>query len=173
MEEVRDVVRHVTALLRVVDAHALCTSMRYTNDADNHQSELFTLCIVRVQQLSDFAALDAYKQEERSVRALIDLMTQTKELMCLWQIVLEQDMHSVIAQLRDEDRTTLLHSDFGDLVRQPEAIGVELIGALIAYYRNDHASTAALNERLGKDCSVLFTNDDANVQKVVRKLSAN
>ncbi|KAI6220995.1 hypothetical protein M3Y99_01570000 [Aphelenchoides fujianensis] len=151
LDEVRDVLRHLVALIRVVEGYSLFPTAKFANDQDR-------------------LVADAMKQEERSVRALLDLMQLSKEYLCLWQVLLENDFHAIIGRINEDLRHSLSQSYFCGLVTMPESVGVELISGLVRYYLGDDANTALINERLGEECPRLFTNDDANVLKATELL---
>ncbi|KAI6228713.1 hypothetical protein M3Y99_01198400 [Aphelenchoides fujianensis] len=151
LDEVRDVLRHLVALIRVVEGYSLFPTAKFANDQDR-------------------LVADAMKQEERSVRALLDLMQLSKEYLCLWQVLLENDFHAIIGRINEDLRHSLSQSYFCGLVTMPESVGVELISGLVRYYLGDDANTALINERLGGECPRLFTNDDANVLKATELL---
>ncbi|KAI6188866.1 hypothetical protein M3Y98_00400400 [Aphelenchoides besseyi] len=146
LDEVRSVLGHLVRLIRVVEGFSLFPTVKYTNDQDRQKT-------------------DATKQEERSVRAVIDLMQLSKEYLSLWLILLEHDFHAVVTRINEELRQNLSQWHFSILIQQPESVGVELISGLVRYYLGDEANTAMINERLGQECPRLFTNDDANVLK--------
>ncbi|KAI9555074.1 hypothetical protein GHT06_017589 [Daphnia sinensis] len=113
---------------------------------------------------------DAQMQERKSLLAMKQLLDHTVEVLALWKVLCDHQLHLLGQSLSAEMRMSLKTTLFRDLILSGSDTCIGLINALIHRYLDDAASTDAISEKLRQVCPSLYRNEDALCTKVNEQL---
>ena len=113
---------------------------------------------------------EAQLQERKSLAALKQLLNHTAEVLSLWKVLCDHQLHLLGQGLSTDLKSQLKTMLFRDLVLAGGDVCVSLINALIHRYLDDAASTDAISGKLREVCPSLYRNEDALCTKVNEQL---
>ncbi|KAI9566057.1 hypothetical protein GHT06_009857 [Daphnia sinensis] len=113
---------------------------------------------------------DAQMQERKSLLAMKQLLDHTVEVLALWKVLCDHQLHLLGQSLSAEMQMSLKTTLFRDLILSGSDTCIGLINALIHRYSDDAASTDAISEKLRQVCPSLYRNEDALCTKVNEQL---
>lgn len=118
---------------------------------------------------------EAYTEEKKSLDALVRFLKYVCEVIGLWKILCEHQLHLLISNLTFEQRQIIETCQFRDLVICRQELCALLIVTIINSYLNDNASVKSISEKLREVCPTLYRNEDAVSHKAteILKLSKN
>ena len=96
-------------------------------------------------------------QERNSLLAMKQLLDHTVEVLALWKVLCDHQLHSLGQSLSAEMRIPLKTTLFRDLILSSS--DTCLITSLIHRYSDDAASTDAISEKLRQVCPSLYRNE--------------
>lgn len=129
------------------------------NSNNHHQHQ-------QVQQKKE----EAFAEEKKSIDALFNFMKYVCEVVALWKIVCEHQLHVLLTQLSIEQRQMLESCTFRDLILIRADLCASLIVTIINSYLNDNASVKLISEKLREVCPTLYRNEDAVSHKATEIL---
>ena len=94
-------------------------------------------------------------QERNSLLAMKQLLDHTVEVLALWKVLCDHQLHLLGQSLSAEMRMSLQTTLFRDLILSGSDTSIILINFLMHRYLDDVASTDAMSEKLRKVCSPL------------------
>jgi nuclear pore complex protein Nup155 len=97
------------------------------------------------------------------------------EVIGLWKILCEHQLHLLVNQLSLEQRQVLDNCNFREIILYRNELCALLIVTIINSYLNDNASVKLISEKLREVCPTLYRNEDAVSHKAteILKLSKN
>ncbi|CAB3359481.1 Hypothetical predicted protein [Cloeon dipterum] len=122
--------------------------------------------MVRNNQNETFAD----NEEKKSLEALKQLVFQTLEVLGLWRIVCEHQLHVLAPQLSADLQTQLTKTTFKELLMCGQDVCGGLLVGLIGLYLGDNASIDAISAKLRTTCPSLFRSEDAASAKAKQLL---
>lgn len=124
----------------------------------------------QVQQQVQQKKEEAFAEEKKSLDALFNFIKYVCEVVSLWKILCEHQMHILLNQLPGEHRQLLESCTFRDLVLIRTDLCAYLIVTIINSYLNDNASVKSISEKLREVCPTLYRNEDAVSHKATEIL---
>lgn len=109
-------------------------------------------------------------QEKKSLLAMKQLLDHTVEVLALWKVLCDHQLHLLGQSLSNELRMSLNSTLFRDLILSGGETCTGLINTLIHRYLDDAASTDAISDKLRQVCPSLYRNEDALCTKVNEQL---
>lgn len=109
-------------------------------------------------------------QEKKSLLALKQLVDHAVQVISLWKVLCDHQLHLLGQSITAELRMSLKTMHFRDLILSGGDVCVALINALIHRYLDDAASTDAISEKLRQVCPSLYRNEDALCTKINEQL---
>lgn len=113
---------------------------------------------------------ELHLQEKISLSHLKQLIHQCHEVLGLWKVLCDHQLHVVAETLSKEMQAQLKSFTFRDLVVAGSELGSALVTALIHHYLDDNATTDAISNRLREVCPSIFRREDAVFSKAHEKL---
>lgn len=113
---------------------------------------------------------EAFVEEKKSLDALFNFIKYVCEVVSLWKILCEHQMHILFNQLPTEHRQIIETCTFRDLILVRTDLCAYLIVTVINSYLNDNASVKAISEKLREVCPTLYRNEDAVSHKATEIL---
>lgn len=113
---------------------------------------------------------DAFAEERLSIEALIRLVTHACEVIGLWKILCEHQLHTLFSNITIEYQNLLLSCNYRDLILFRSDICAVLIVALINTYLGDNASLGPVSAKLREVCPMLYRHEDAISHKATELL---
>jgi nuclear pore complex protein Nup155 len=98
-------------------------------------------------------------QERKSLLAMKQLLDHTVEVLALWKVLCDHQLHLLGQSLSAEMRMSLKTTLFRDLILSGSDTCIGLINSLIHRYLDDAASTDAISEKLRQVCPSLYRNE--------------
>ena len=99
-------------------------------------------------------------QERKSLLAMKQLLDHTVEVLALWKVLCDHQLHYLLGQsLSAEMRMSLKTTLFRNLILCGSDTCIGLINSLIHQYLNDAASTDAISENLRQVCPSLYRKE--------------
>lgn len=114
----------------------------------------------------NFTLQDAQLEERESLSALKTFVTHCCEILGLWQILCEHQLHKLVACLPETHQQMLQNTLFKDLLLFGHDLCAQLIAALINMYLGDNASVDMISNKLRAVCPSLYKTEDAAYSKV-------
>lgn len=124
----------------------------------------------QVQQQLQQKKEEAFAEEKKSLDALFNFIKYVCEVVALWKILCEHQMHVLLTQLPNEHRQLLESCTFRDLILIRADLCAYLIVTIINSYLNDNASVKSISEKLREVCPTLYRNEDAVSHKATEIL---
>ncbi|XP_059474658.1 nuclear pore complex protein Nup154 [Neocloeon triangulifer] len=109
-------------------------------------------------------------EEKKSLEALKHFVCHALEVLGLWHIVCEHQLHVLAPQLPADLQLALTNTTFKELLLSGQEICGALLGALIGLYLSDNASIDAISAKLRSTCPSLFRSEDAASAKAKQLL---
>lgn len=113
---------------------------------------------------------EAFSEEKKSLDALFNFIKYVCEVVALWKILCEHQLHVLMSQLPMEQQQMLETCTFRDLVLIRTDLCASLIVTIINSYLNDNASVKLISEKLREVCPTLYRNEDAVSHKATEIL---
>ncbi|CRK98832.1 CLUMA_CG012077, isoform A [Clunio marinus] len=113
---------------------------------------------------------EAYGEEKKSLDALAGFIRYVCEVVGLWKILCEHQLHVLVTQLTVEQRQVLDSCNFREIILYRNELCALLIVTLINTYLNDNASVKLISEKLRDVCPSLYRNEDAVSHKATEIL---
>lgn len=117
---------------------------------------------------------EAQKMEKVSLQHINDLIRRVEEVLGLWRILVDHQLHIIVSTLSKDQQNQLRGMSFKQL--STHATGKEmcasLITCLIDRYLDDNATIDAISSRLREVCPSLYSSDDATCSKANELLQA-
>lgn len=113
------------------------------------------------------------------MKLLFQILCFISEYVCevigLWKILCEHQLHVLVGQLTPEQRQVLDNCNFREIILYRTELCALLIATIINSYLNDNASVKSISEKLREICPTLYRNEDAVSHKAteILKLSKN
>uniref|UniRef100_A0A915KM36 Nucleoporin Nup133/Nup155-like C-terminal domain-containing protein n=1 Tax=Romanomermis culicivorax TaxID=13658 RepID=A0A915KM36_ROMCU len=104
---------------------------------------------------------DAQYAEQQSLVSLFFLASKFSEVLGFLKILIDHQMHIIVALLPKDQQEKLRLMTFDRLVIDGQQICSDLVLCLMNQYLSDKATTDAISGRLRQVCPSLFTSDDA------------
>lgn len=116
-----------------------------------------------MQQHQHKSHQEAVLRERQSLMLLQQLVAQCLQVLGLWKIILEHQIHVLGANLSPDEQSVLRGAYFRDLVisAQGRELCSRLVQALINSYLTGNASTDEISGRLREVCPALYHSEDA------------
>lgn len=127
-------------------------------------------CRILIESRSNFEFQEAQLQERRSLLALKQLLDHTSEVLGLWKVLCDHQLHLLGETLSADLKLQLKTMLFRDLILSGGDVCIALINLLIHRYLDDAASTDAISGKLRDVCPSLYRNEDALCTKVNEQL---
>lgn len=109
-------------------------------------------------------------QERKSLTALKQLVEHTGQVLGLWKILCDHQLH-LLGQLMSAELKCQLQSIlFRDLILNGADTCMLLISALVDRYLDDSANTDAISGKLREVCPSLYRTEDALCTKINEQL---
>lgn len=124
----------------------------------------------QMQQQMQQKKEEAFAEEKKSLDALFNFIKYVCEVVSLWKILCEHQMHILLNQLPMEHRQLLESCTFRDLILVRTDLCAYLIVTIINSYLNDNASVKSISEKLREVCPTLYRNEDAVSHKATEIL---
>jgi len=117
---------------------------------------------------------DALLREKQYLILLRQLVIHSLQVLGLWAVVVNHQLHLVIASLSNDNKNLLRQLAFRDMVVTPAGrdIATTLVHSLVARYLGDAASTDAISAKLREVCPGLYRAEDALSNKAHELLIA-
>lgn len=109
---------------------------------------------------------DIQIEERQSLDALRTFVTQSCEILGLWKILCEHQIHLLISSLPKEQQNALMNTTFRELFLFGHDLCSALIISLINSYLGDNASVDSISAKLREVCPNLYRSEDAACSKV-------
>lgn len=113
---------------------------------------------------------EAFLEEKKSFDALVNFIKHVCEIISLWKILCEHQLHTIVNQFSIEHKQLLMSCTFRDLIISRTDLCALLIVTLINSYLNDNASVKLISEKLREVCPKLYKNEDAVSHKATEIL---
>lgn len=114
----------------------------------------------------NFTIEDAQLEERQSLTALRQFLDHCCEVLGLWRILCEHQLHELVATFSENHLQMLQNTTFKDLLLFGSDLCSLLIAALINTYLGDNASVDSISSKLRSVCPTLFKSEDAAYSKV-------
>lgn len=114
----------------------------------------------------NFTVHDAQLQERHSLDALKSFVIHSCEILSLWRILCEHQMHTLFDTLTDSHKQVLENTAFKDLIVMGNELCTVFISALINSYLNDNACVDSISIKLREVCPNLYKTEDEAYSKV-------
>ncbi|VEN48383.1 unnamed protein product [Callosobruchus maculatus] len=115
---------------------------------------------------------DAQMEERMSLTALKAFVCHCCQIVGMWRILCEHQIHTLIATLPENQQQILQNTTFKDLFMYRLDICSALITALINSYLGDNASVDSISNKLREICPNLYRTEDAAFSKAHELLKA-
>lgn len=109
---------------------------------------------------------DMQIEERQSLDALKIFVAHACEVLSLWKILCEHQIHLLIASMNIECQNALANTTFKDLILFGHDVCSALIVSLINSYLGDNASVDSISNKLRDVCPNLYKSEDAACSKV-------
>ena len=128
---------------------------------------------IGINPISAQTSVDVQSFESAQFNSLYQLLVRSQEVISLWQLLTENQIQAVTAQLDENELREVKEYNLSDLVCSPAGLKLcqRLITALVSGFLDDNASIGTLSDRLRQICPTLFSSDDAICSKATEILS--
>lgn len=109
---------------------------------------------------------EALSQEKASLDGLKSLVDHTAQVLGLWKILSDHQLHILTIDLTKEQKEQLEMFTFRELILIGRELCSVLISRLINLYLDDQASVDSISARLREVCPSLYRSEDAACSKV-------
>lgn len=113
---------------------------------------------------------EAFSEEKKSLEALVGFIKYVCEVIALWKILCEHQIHVLMDQFPMDQRQLIESCSFRDLIIVRTDLCAFLIVSIINSYLNDNASVKSISEKLREVCPTLYRNEDAVSHKATEIL---
>lgn len=106
---------------------------------------------------------EALLKERQSLLFLQQLVSHCQQVIGLWKVVCDHQVHVVAQKLGQDEQNILRGMYFRDLIlsNAGKELSSRLVQAIINLYLADNASTDAISNRLREVCPALYNTEDA------------
>lgn len=113
---------------------------------------------------------EALFEEKKSLDALVSFMKYVCEIINLWKILCEHQLHLLVTSLSMEHRQMIENCNFRDVILSRNDLCAVLILTIVNSYLSDNASVKSISEKLREVCPTLYRNEDAISHKATEIL---
>lgn len=139
----------------------LNTQLSYCNN------DVTTPARITQQSNAAFTIHHAQLQERHSLDALKSFTVHACEVLSLWRILCEHQIHVLFDSLTDAHKLLLENAAFKDLIMMGNELCTAFISALINSYLNDNACVDSISTKLRDVCPNLYKTEDEAYSKVI------
>ncbi|PVD22911.1 hypothetical protein C0Q70_16171 [Pomacea canaliculata] len=115
---------------------------------------------------------EAQRVEKISLQHVQELLHRVEEVLGLWRVLLDHQLHLLAAGLSQDQQNQLRSLTFKTLVLSGKEVCASLVTCLINRYLDDNATVDAISSRLREVCPSLYSMDDATCSKANELLQA-
>ncbi|KAK9508420.1 hypothetical protein O3M35_005984 [Rhynocoris fuscipes] len=109
---------------------------------------------------------EAISQEKASLDGLKSLVDHTAQVLGLWKILCEHQLHILTLDLSKEHKEQLQLFKFRELILYGRELCGVLIARLINLYLDDQANVDSISAKLREVCPTLYRSEDAACSKI-------
>ncbi|XP_044758799.1 nuclear pore complex protein Nup155 [Coccinella septempunctata] len=122
---------------------------------------------------SSYTIQDAQLEERQSLDSLKMMVCHCCQVLGLWKILCEHQLHDLIASMQENHQKMLENTTFKDLCLQGQEMCSALITSLVNSYLGDNASVDSIAGRLRQVCPSFYKSEDAAFSKAIEMLKAS
>ncbi|KAG1694110.1 Nuclear pore complex protein Nup155 [Nymphon striatum] len=109
-------------------------------------------------------------EEKKSLLQLQQLIVRMCEVLGLWKIVCDHQIHVLFSSLSKDQQNGMRSTTCHNFIISGVELATVLVNKLISQYLDDNATTDAISVRLREVCPSIYRNEDVDWSKALEKI---